>query len=130
MDLRYHFQNQILRQSAHGRPVLDIRAKMDLHTRICHTVAVKYAILVDLAVEEIFRITEFHIQIRCCCQITFIGCGCCDGSGIHQCHRCDLSILKLGTFPVREVSGRMADTESIIGRSIPGAEARTTKCCL
>ena len=86
MDLRYHFQDQILRQSAHGRPVLDIRAKMNLHTRICHTVAVKYAILIDLAVEEIFRITEFHIQIRCCCQITFIGCGCCDGSGIHQCH--------------------------------------------
>ena len=76
------------------------------------------------------RIFIFHIEIGRRCQISFIGGCCCNGSCIHQRHRGNLTVLKLGSFSVREVSCRMTDTERIICRSIPRAKARSAECCL
>ena len=130
MNLGYHFQHQILWQRTHGRPVFNIRTKVNLHRRICHSFAVKDTILIDLLIKEVFRVAELYIQIRCGCQISLVGCCRSNGTGIHQCHRRDLAILQLGTFTVREVSGGMTDTETIIGRRITCTETRSAECGL
>ncbi len=44
--------------------------------------------------------------------------------------KANLAILDFGTFAVREVSGRMTDTECIICRSIPCTKARSAKSSL
>ncbi len=48
------FRIRLLCKCSHLRPVLDVRAKLDLNTWICHALAVKYTVLVDGFIEEIF----------------------------------------------------------------------------
>ena len=60
-------------------------------------------------------------------QISLIRCCRRDGTGIHQRYGRNLTILDLGTFTVREVSGGMTDGERIVRRSVSCAEARSTK---
>ena len=50
-------------QGRHSGPVLDIRAKLDLYARICHSLAVKDAVLVYLTVKEVSRIAEVHVHL-------------------------------------------------------------------
>ena len=130
MDLRYHFQNQIVCQCAHCRPVFDVWSEFQFFVRISHTFAVKYTVLINCFIKEIFRSCVFYIQICSRCQITFVGSGCSDGTCIHQCYGSDLSILQFGTFTVREVSGCMTDTESVVIRCITGTETWSTECSL
>ena len=110
MNLGDNFEDQMFRQRAHGRPVFDVRSHFDLHGRVCHALAVKDAVLVNAAVEEIFPSFDLHIEVRGRRQETFVGCRCRNGTGVHQRHRSDLTVLELGTFPVREVSRGMTDT--------------------
>ena len=54
MDLRNNLHDQILRKCSHLRPVLNIRTKLDLYTRISSTLAVKYTIVINCLIKEIF----------------------------------------------------------------------------
>ena len=87
-------------------------------------------VLVNIAIEMIFVFSEISIEVRCGSQHTLVGCGGCDGTGIHQSYGSDLAVLQLGAFTVREVSGRMTDTECVIGRGISGTEAGAAEGCL
>ena len=104
MNLRYNFKEKIICQGYHCRPVLDVRAKLNLNVFISHTMRIKYTVLIDLLIKEIFILGKVTIELCCRSQEAFIRCCCCDRTCIHQCHRCDLTALKLGTFSVREVS--------------------------
>ena len=114
-------------QRRHLWPILDIWSKMDLLSRICHTLAVKYTVCINTAVKEILRIRKVCIHIRSRCQAAFICCCCCNGTSIHKSHGCDLSALKLAAFPVGEVSGGMPDGKGVVGRCISCSEARAAK---
>ena len=128
VDLGYDFQDHIFRKGGHLRPVLDVRTEMDLFARICHTMTVKNTVCINIAVKMIGRTCILYIQIGSSCQIALICRRCSDGAGIHKSHRSDLTALKLTSLTIREVSGRMTDTESIVGRSISCAETGTTEC--
>ena len=128
VDLGYYLQHQVFRKLTHCRPVFDVRAEFDLYGWICHTLAVKYAVLINTAVEEIFWFSELSIDVRGRCEIALVCCCRRDGTCIHQRYGSDLSALEFGAFAVREVSGRVADTECIICRCISCTEARTAKC--
>ena len=130
MDLGNHFQHKILRKLRHSRPVLDIGAELDLHFRIRHSFAVKDAVLINCLIKEIFLV---RVGTGICLrrsQETFICSRCCDRSGIHERNGGNLAVLDLGAFTVGEVSRGMADTESIIRRSISRAEAGTAESSL
>ncbi len=127
MNLRYHFKHQILCQFRHLGPVFDVGTKLDLLSRISLTLAVKDAVVIDGLIKEILRMTIFACILSSRCQITLIGSCSCNGPGIHQCHRRNLTILNLRTLPVGEVSGGMANTESIVCRSIACTKARSAE---
>ena len=127
MDLGYYLQYQILRQGPHSGPVLDIGAELDLYALVCHTMGIEDTVLVNIAIEMIFVFSEISIEVRCGSQHTLVGCSGCDGTGIHQSYGSDLAVLQLGAFTVREISGRVTDTECVIGRRITGTEAGTTE---
>ena len=128
MDLRNNLQNQILCKSRHLRPVLDIRAKLDLNRWICYALAVKYTVIVNRFIKEIFLSSVLSCEILSRGKESLV-CSCSsDRTGIHKCNRRNLTILDLGAFTVREVSGGMADTESIVCRSISSTEAWTAEC--
>ena len=123
MDLGNHFHDQVLRKRRHLRPVLDVWSELDLYVRICHAVAVKYSVCVNIAVEVILLSLVFHIHSCSRGQISFI-CSCCSNrTRIHQCYGSDLSALQLASLTVREVSGRMADRECVVGRCVSCTEA-------
>ena len=131
MDFGYNLNDQIICQSGHCRPVLDVWSKMDLHFRMSHTLAVINSVVINRLIKMIFWMLVFNIcQIGCRCQESFISCCCCDRTGIHQCNRSYLAILKLGTFTVREVTCCVTDTESIIRRCVTSTKARTAESCL
>ena len=67
--------------------------------------------------------SQLTVKIRGRRQNASVGCCGCNGTGIHESHGGNLSVLQLASLPVREVSGGMADTEGIVGRRIPGSEA-------
>ena len=122
MDLGNHFQQQVVRQRRHFRPVLDIRTELDLHRGICDAFAVEYTVLIDSFVKEIFlSCIPAGILLRGG-QEALVGRRCSDGTGIHESHRRDLAVLDLGTFTVGEVPRRMTDAESIVGRCVSRAE--------
>jgi len=130
MDLRNNLHDQILRKCSHLRPVLNIRTKLDLYTRISYTLAVKYTIVINCLIKEIFLSCITTRIILCWSQETFVCCSCRNRTCVHKCNRRNLAILDFGTFAVREVSGRMTDTECIICRSIPCTKARSAKSSL
>ena len=105
VDLRYDLQDQILRKSAHCRPVFDVWSELDLNAWICNALAVKDTVLINCFVEEIFLMSVASGKFFCGSQEAFVCCCCCDGTCIHKCNGCDLSALKLRAFTVREVSG-------------------------
>ena len=130
MNLRYHPQQQVLRQRRHLRPVFDIRSKLYCYGGIRLPFGIKDTIFIYFGVEII--LIPIYCPVKFCgwCQYPFIGSRRRDGAGIHQCHGRNLSTLQLGAFPVREVTGRMPDTESIVSRCIPRPEARAAECSL
>ena len=128
MNLRYHFKYQILCQCRHLRPVFNIRTKLDFYAWICYTLAVKDSILINSLIKEVFLMSVISGKFFRRCQETFVCCCCRDRSCIHKCNRRNLSILNLGSFTVREVSGCMTDTECIIGRCISGTKAWSAEC--
>ena len=130
MDLGNHFQHQVFCQCRHLWPVLDVRTKLDLYRWICHALAVKDTVCINAAVKEILRIGKVFIHIGCCRQISLVGCGCCNGTCIHQCYGSDLSALQLASLTVREVSGRMTDGKCIIGRCISCTKTWSAECSL
>ena len=130
MNLRYHFQNQVICQCRHFRPVFDIGTKLDFNRWICHTLAVKHTIFINCFIKVIFWIRINSFKFCCRSQAAFVGCCGSNRTCIHKCNRRNLSILNLGTFTVREVSGRMTNTEGIVGRSISGTKTRSAECCL
>ena len=103
MDLRYYFQKQILRQCRHLRPILDIRAKLDLHRRIRLPLAVEYTVRVDLPVEMILPPLILHIHSRRRSQEALVRRRRRDRTRIHKSHGRDLTALQLRAFTVGEV---------------------------
>ena len=123
-----NLQNQILCKCRHLRPVFDVRSKLDLNRRISHAFAVKYTVIVNRFIKEIFLSSVLSCEILSRGKESLV-CSCSsDRTGIHKCNRRNLTILDLGAFTVREVSGGMADTESIVCRSISSTEAWTAEC--
>ena len=130
MDLGYNLENQVLWQSFHLRPVLNIWSKLQFYAWICLTLTIKYAALIDSLVEEILWFCKIAIHICCRCQVALVCCCCCNRSSIHKCNRCNLSTLYLRSFSIREVTCRVTNRESVIGRCISRAEARSTESSL
>ena len=130
MNLRYHTQNQIFRKLCHCRPVFNVRTKLYFHFRICHSLGVKYSVCINISIKVILVFMNRSIKFCGCCKNTLVRCSSCNRACIHQCYRRNLTILQLGTFSVREVSGRVTDTECIVCRSITSTKAGTTECCL
>ncbi len=127
MDLTDHPQHQILRQLSHLRPVLDVGAQHNLRLRICHAVRVKYSVGINIAVKMIFVSADIAVKLRGRGQHTLVSSSGRNGTGIHQCYGRNLAALQLGPLPVGEIPCRVADTEGIVGRGIPCAEARSAE---
>ena len=130
MNLRHHFKHQILCQCRHLRPVFNIRAKLDFYAWICNTLAVKDSILINSFIKEVFLMSVISGKFFRGCQETFVCCCCCDRSCIHKCNRRNLSILDLGAFTIREVSGGMTDAERIVCRCISCTKTWSAECSL
>ena len=130
MDFADNLQNQVLGKRTHSGPVLDIGSEVDVYGRIRYTLGVKYAVCVNLAVKVILIMVEITVKFGSRCQYALVCCGCGYGSCIHKSNGSNLTALQLGTFTVREVSGRMTDTEGVVGGCIACAEAGTAECCL
>ena len=130
MDLTDNTQYQILRQCPHCGPVLDVGTKVDLRIRISHALGVKYAVCVNLGIKVILILAKLTVKIGCGSQHALVGSRCGDGSCIHECHGRNLAILELASLSVREVSGRMTDTERIVCRRVSCAKARSAECGL
>ena len=127
MDLADNAEHQVLRQRAHCRPVLDVRTKVDLCVRICHALGIKYAVRVNLGIEMIFVLAELTVEIGRRRQHALVCSRCRDGSCIHEGHGRDLTVLKLASLSVREVSGGVTDGECIVCRRVAGAKARSAE---
>ena len=104
VDLRYNFQDQVLSQCRHLRPVFDVRSELDLYRRICNTLTVEDSVLIDISVKVIFRIAVCSRIFGSRSQASFVCCCRCDRTCIHQSYGRNLTVLDLGTFTVREVS--------------------------
>ena len=127
VNLGNDLQHQIFRKRAHRRPVLDIRTEMDFHRGICHTMGIKYAILINLRIKMILIFADGSVEFSRRCQASLICRSRRNRTGIHQSYRSDLAVLQLGAFTVREVSCRMTDRERIVCRRIASTEARTAE---
>ncbi len=130
MDLTHHLQNQILRQSPHLRPVLDIGPQLNLRIRICHSPGIKHTVGINFAVKMIPIFSKLPVELRGRRQHAPIGGGGGNGTGVHQRHGRNLAVLELASLTVGEIPGGMPDTERIVGRCIPGAEAGAAECRL
>ena len=89
--------------------------------------AVVDPLLVDAAVEHIFRLAVVHIQTGGGSELAAVGGGGGDGKTVHQCHCAELALPGLGAFPVGEVPGGVPDGELPVGGAVPGAEAGTAE---
>ena len=98
--------------------------EMDLRRGIRDAVAVKYPVGIDLTVKMVTpdgcRFPAYSVAGG---QITLVRRSGGDRSGVHQSYGRDLPVLNLGTLPVGEVSGGVADGEGIVGRCVSRAEA-------
>ncbi len=128
VNLRHHPQNQIFRQCPHNRPVLDVRAKLNLHTLIRHALGIKDAVFVNISVKMIFIVADLSIKFGSRRKHTFVCRRRRNGSGIHERHGRNLTVLQLRALPVGEVSCGMPDAERIVCRRITRAEAWPAKC--
>ena len=130
MNLWNHLKEHILRKRTHCRPVLNVWSELDFNWRICHSMAVKYTVLIYSLVKEIFWLCKVDINIRCWCKEALVCCCCSDWTCIHECHWADLSVLYLRTLSVREVSCWMTDRECVVGRCISCTKARSAESSL
>ena len=112
----------MLRKRTHCRPVFDVRSKLDLNRRICNSLGVKYTVLINGLVKEIFRLCIVYIHICRRGKNTLVCRSCRDRTGIHKRNGSHLSVLHLRTFTVREVSGGMTDGKRVVCRCIAGPE--------
>ena len=128
MNLGYNLQHQILCKCRHLWPILDVRSKLNLNRRISHTLAVKYAVCINILIKEILLSSVFACEVLCRGQKALVRCSGCNGTCIHKCNGRNLTVLDFGAFTVREVSCSMTDTECIICRSITSAKARSAEC--
>ena len=130
MNLTDDFKQKVLRKFRHFRPILDVRTELNFHRRIGFSVAVEDAVRVDRAVKIIFRFRIGSGKALGGGQESLIGCRRCNRTRIHQCDRCDLAVLNLRAFPVREVSRGVPDGKCIVGRRIARTEARSAESSL
>ena len=92
--------------------------------------AVKYTVRIDIAVKVVQRFAVFPGKFRSRSQISLICRRRRDGPRIHKRNRGNLSVLNLGSLPVREVSGGVADGQISVCRRVSRAEAGTAECRL
>ena len=111
----------------HFRPVYDVWSEFDLYTWICFAKTIVNTVVINRLVKEIFRFCKLCINIHSGSKVSFVGCCSSDGTGIHQSNRCNLSVGYLGTFTVREVTGRMTDTKSLIAWHISCSKTWTAE---
>ena len=71
----------------------------------------------------VFLPLVLYIQYSCRSQEALVCRGRRNGTGIHQRNGGNLSALQLGTLPVGEIPGRVADGQRIVGRCISRAKA-------
>ena len=127
MNLGDHFQNQILRQFRHSRPVFDIGTELNFHRRVRLSFAVKNTVIIDRPIKEILRMAVLPCKLSRRCQITLIGRRCGNRPGVHKRYRRNLSVLDLGSLTVGEVSRCMPDAECIVGRGVTRTETGTAE---
>ena len=127
-DLGRHLQEHIVSKLLHLRPILDVRAEAQCLFLLGLGPAVVNSCLVGLIVVVVLRNISPAIHGLCRGQLSAVGCGCCDGTCIHQCHCGHLAVSRLGALTVREVSGGMTDGQCVVGRCVTGTEARSAEC--
>ena len=101
------FHEHVLLHRIHRGPVLDVRAVAELLGEVGLAVAVVDAALVDAVVEGVRLVGVFVLD--------------------DQGNEGNLSLARLGTFAVREVTGGVADGEAVVGGHVAGAEAGTAE---
>ena len=81
------------------------------------------SLFIDGTVIYVFSSCRLVFDIGSGCQHSAVRCGSRDGSGVHERHCGDLTLARLGSFPVCEVSGRVAHGETVVCRRVPRPEA-------
>ncbi len=123
MDYGAEPQKQVFLKCRHLRPIGNVGSEAQLVIRPCLFITVVNPFFVNTAVIFIIEYGHVIFNVRCCGQHSLVSRSGGNGTGIHQGDKSRLSIPGLGTLPVGEVPGGVADGKTVIGGGISRAEA-------
>ena len=127
MDNGCKFEQHVVLHSIHLGPVLDVGTIAQLNIGLSLVVAVIYAALIDLGVVLVGLVVVGVVNVGSSGDDASVSCGSSDRAGIHQGNQRDLTLTGLGTFAVGEVTGGVADGQTIVAGNVAGTEARTAE---
>ena len=114
-------------QRAHARPVGNVGAAHELGFWFRLAKAVVHAAVVDERLKSIGKIDigqrgRRPVKLGRRGKAAAVGRSGGDGAGVHEGHRGDLPVGRLGAFAVGEVAGGVADGKRAVGRGVARAE--------
>ena len=130
MDDRCKLNEQVIGELVHLGPIRDIGPEDELLVLVCLAVAVIDAIIVNILIEMIGLALILVIDIGRSSDYAAVSCGRRDAESIHKANACKLTVTGLAAVAIREITGRMAEGEAVIGRGIACAEAGTAEAGL
>ena len=130
MDDRCKLDEQIIGELVHLGPIRDIGPKDELLILVSLAIAVIDAIIINILIEMIGLALILVIDIGRSSDYAAVSCGRCDAESIHKANACELTVTGLAAIAIREITGRMAEGETVIGRGIACAEAGTAEAGL
>ncbi len=117
----------ILLHGIHLGPVLDVRAIAELCGSIVLAIAIIDTALVDSVVVLVRLIVIGVVDIGGGSDNTAVGCRSGYRTGVHEGYERKLTLAGLGTLTVGEVTGGVADGETVVGGNVTCAKARSAE---
>ena len=127
MDNGCQFEQHVVLHAIHLGPILDVGTVAQFNVGISLAKAVVYAALIDALVILIGLVVVGVVNVGSGGDNASVSSGGCDGAGVHQGYQRDLTLARLRTLAVGEVTGGVTDTQTIVAGNVAGTEARTAE---
>ena len=128
-DLGAHLEQDVVAEGLHRGPRLDVGALDQLVGRLRLAKAPVHALFVRRVVKGVLAglVPSLLGQVGRRRQDAAVGSRCRNGAGVHQGHGAQLAITRLGTLAIGEIARGVADGQTVVGRRVAGAKARTAE---
>ena len=128
-DLGAHLEQDIVAERLHRGPRLDVGAFDQLVGRLSLAKAPVHALLVRRVVKGVLAglVPGLLGQVGRRRQDAAVGSRRRNGAGVHQGHRTQLAIARLGTLTVGEVARGVADGQAVVSGRVAGTETRAAE---